>query len=223
VGDVADEVGFLSRKLQLTIQIADNQPAAGANGDEQQCNQKPKSQFDCSSRFRKASGIEQISGDFPVRQSFTDLRRNKRMFPAGAKCGLRQCNRLCGIVENREAELRSKFAIKIKHERVKFSNEMSNIQLRTEDVTRFSRRAVPEENVQLIVNEPGKCSFRGLADQLLELGFSGSHFGNLLWCCGGTCVKLVNFFQFFGRLNLLLRIDVSRHWRFHLHAAGGEF
>ena len=105
MGNVADKIGLLTRQRELAVQIVDDEPASRGNRQEQNRNEQTERKLKRARRLGQLGGIEQIHGDLPVRQDFTDFRRDKRPLPRRLKAGNRKRHRFGGIVQQGEADI----------------------------------------------------------------------------------------------------------------------
>ncbi len=99
MGDVADEVGLLARKGELAVQVGDNEPAPDTDGGEQDADEQAECQLKRVSRLGEFGGVQEIDGEFPMRQRLADFGGDKGSFPVGAETRMGERDGLGGVVE----------------------------------------------------------------------------------------------------------------------------
>ena len=199
--DVADEVGLLSGQRELPFQVQHNQPAADADGQHEQRNQQAEREFQCLGRPGEPRGIQEINRDLPVRQCLPDFGRDERTLPVPLLLPGKGRHGPGIIVQQRNANFAAqRFCIDF-HEFLQAFSQARQVDERAEDQLRIARRAIPEHQVEFVLEKAGDCALRRVAHELAELGLGRSDLGIGL---------LVH------RLLRLLRLNVARHFPWNI-------
>ena len=148
-------------------------------------------------------GVQQVYGEFPVRQGLADFSGDEGALPVGAKAGVGQRDRPRVVVQERDADFLAQGGLDLLDDGAEALDEAGQGELGAESQLRIAGRAVPEEHVELVIDEPGERALGVLADELAKLRRGGSGFGDLL-------LGLLGRFEALSGEALLLREDVTR-------------
>ena len=82
-----------------------------AMASTQHADQEPEGQLERVRGLGEFGGIQQIDGEFPVRQRVADFGGDERPLPSGLKTGARKGHRLGVVVEDRQADFIAQFRL----------------------------------------------------------------------------------------------------------------
>src|SRR5215831_20037294 len=111
-----------------------------------------------------------------MRQIFSDFSRDKWAFPVGSKCGVRFGYRSGFIIEHGHADLLPEGWVGLLNRLLEPVGQLPQSQLCPEDELLLAGRPVPEQDIELVIDEPCQGPLAGLADELSEFGFGRRNF-----------------------------------------------
>jgi len=220
VRDVADEVGLLAGQSELAVQVADDEPASDPDRQHQGGDEQAQGELYGVGGPGDLCGVKQVHSEFPMGRNLADFRRDKGAFPIGAELRMRQGHWLGCVVQQRQADFLLKRGLDLLDEGPQGLFEARQVELGAEDELgvggrlRYGRHAlahdlggwhngaIPEQDVEFIIHEPGQCALGGVTNELAEFGFGREVFRELLL---GILVRPRGFLG--GHELLLLRND----------------
>ena len=122
----------------------------------------------------------------------------KGRFQAVRKPGMGEGDGPGGVVEQSDTNFVAEGWLEFFEGGFEFFDEAGGGELGAENILRVLRPAIPEEDIEFVVDEAGEHAVAGGAHELAEFGFGGGDFGE-----GLHLISLLAFGG--GRLQLLLR------------------
>ena len=173
MGDIADEIGFLTSEMKLPFQIQPNQPAPGADRHHKQTNQKPEGEPQGMRDLPRPQRVKQPTGYLPMRKHFADVGRDERSFPIRLEAVFSHLDRAARVVQQRHHQIPGQRGIQMDCF-TQTLDQSRHPHLHSEDKLRIARRTVPKEDLQLVLFEAGERTFGRIPDQGPEFSLLGA-------------------------------------------------
>src|SRR6266702_7936551 len=151
--NVADEIGFLARQAQLTLEVGYNQPTADTDSQHKDRDEQADGPFDGVRRPTERQRIEQIDRCFPMRQGLPNLGRDKGPLPIGLEALSRTGNRFGFVVKDSDTDFVAESGFELLHQSLQGRIEPRQSKLSAEDQAPFACGAIPKEDVEFVFDE----------------------------------------------------------------------